>query len=160
MRNLLAIIFAVTAFLGCAQEESFDEMIENTVSKTVDLVYADEVEAEDALFLDTRMEEEFEVSHIKGARFVDYDSFKIKQLKDIPKDQRIVVYCSVGYRSEKVGEKLINAGYTNVQNLYGGIFAWKNIDKEVVDMEDQPTEKVHTYNKKWGQWLEKGEKVH
>ena len=31
---------------------------------------------------------------------------------------------------------------------------------EVVDAEGLPTEKVHAYNKKWGQWLTCGEKVY
>jgi len=32
------------------------------------------------------------------------------------------VYCSLGIRSEVIAKKLKKAGYTNVFNLYGGIF--------------------------------------
>ena len=91
---------------------------------------------------------------------VGYDHFQEYKLKDIPKDQPIVVYCSVGYRSERIGEKLQEMGFTQVYNLYGGIFDWKNRGMEVENMEGEPTEKVHTYNKKWGQWLLRGEKVY
>ena len=76
------------------------------------------------------------------------------------KDQEVIVYCSVGYRSERIGEKLQKAGYTNVKNLYGGIFSWKNEGNEVVRDADIPTDSVHTYNKSWGKWLLKGIEVY
>src|SRR5690606_42136192 len=45
---------------------------------------------------------------------------------DIPKQSTIVVYCAVGNRAERIGEKLLKAGYKHVYNLYGGIFEWMN----------------------------------
>ncbi|MDX5437477.1 MAG: rhodanese-like domain-containing protein, partial [Pontibacter sp.] len=72
------------------------------------------------LLLDTRQAEEYAVSHIAGAKFVDYDAFKVNQLKDISKNTPIVLYCSVGYRSERIGEQLKAAGYTPQKHLYGG----------------------------------------
>jgi rhodanese-related sulfurtransferase len=74
------------------------------------------------VLIDSREKREFEVSHIDNAVWVGYDTFKMKRIKHIPKDQKIVVYCSVGYRSEKIAEKLIKKGYTKVSNLYGGVF--------------------------------------
>lgn len=88
-----------------------------------------------------------------------YNGFKIESLEAIPKDAPIVVYCSVGYRSERIGEKLLEAGYTNVHNLYGGIFNWFYEGGELVNMNNDSTERIHTYNKKWSQWCLKGEKV-
>jgi 3-mercaptopyruvate sulfurtransferase SseA len=70
------------------------------------------------------------------------------------------VYCSVGYRSEKVSEQLRQAGYQTVYNLYGGIFEWKNQGHPVVNAEGEPTERVHAYNRSWGVWLKKGDKVY
>ena len=71
-----------------------------------------------------------------------------------------MVYCSIGIRSEDISEKLKKAGYTNVYNLYGGIFEWKNRNYPVVNPENEVTEKVHAYSKQWGQWLHKGKKVY
>ncbi|MEL6718853.1 MAG: rhodanese-like domain-containing protein, partial [Bacteroidota bacterium] len=68
-------------------------------------------------------------------------------------------YCSVGYRSEKISEQLLEAGFKDVSNLYGGIFEWKNQDHEVVD-EKGATEKVHAYDRVWGFWLKEGKKVY
>jgi rhodanese-related sulfurtransferase len=116
----------------------------------------------DAILLDAREQEEFEVSHLENAIQVGYDHFRLKEtLKKLPEDKntKIVVYCSLGIRSETVAYKLIQEGYTNVYNLYGGIFEWKNANFQVVDTLGNTTEKVHTFNKDWGKWLKKGEKV-
>ena len=112
------------------------------------------------IILDTREKEEFTVSHIRNAKYVGYDHFEIDSLKGVSKNTRIIVYCSVGYRSERIGEKLIKTGYTSVSNLYGGIFEWVNNDYPVVDMNNQKTNKIHAYSKLWGKWLIKGEKVY
>lgn len=73
---------------------------------------------------------------------------------DIPKDAKIVLYCSVGYRSEKIGEKLQKMGYTDVNNLFGSLFEWVNRGYKVVDKDGNETQKVHTYNKDWSQWVD------
>ena len=114
------------------------------------------------MVLDTRAYEEFEVSHLENAQWVGYDKFNIDEfLKQNPdKEQAMVVYCSIGVRSEDIGEQLQSAGYTNVQNLYGGIFEWKNKGYPVVDKKKIKTEKVHAYSKFWGQLLTNAEKVY
>jgi rhodanese-related sulfurtransferase len=116
-----------------------------------------------AILLDARDEKEFNVSHLDSAIRVGYGDFKIKEtLKKLPKNKntKIVVYCSLGIRSETVAYKLIQEGYTNVYNLYGGIFEWKNANFQVKDTLGNSTEKVHTFNKNWSKWLKKGEKVY
>jgi hypothetical protein len=65
------------------------------------------------------------------------------------------LYCSIGYRSEKIGEKLKDAGYTNVQNLFGSIFEWVNQELPVENSKDEIVKKVHTYNRLWGKWVDK-----
>lgn len=116
-------------------------------------------EEAEIVLLDTRAPREYEVSHLPNAEFVNYDKFKKSQFADVPRDATVVVYCSVGYRSERIGEKLKKMGFTDVYNLYGGIFEWKNQGNEVVGEDGKPTEAVHTYNEDWGQWLNKGKKV-
>lgn len=114
------------------------------------------------VLLDARELKEYKVSHLKNAIHVGYDHFNlkktIKKLKN--KNATIIVYCSVGIRSENIAEKLQKAGYKNVYNLFGGIFEWKNKENIVVDSKNQPTENVHTFNKEWSKWLKKGIKVY
>lgn len=113
------------------------------------------------LIVDTREKEEYLVSHIPGALWVGYETFKMESLEDrYPKDTSIVVYCSVGVRSEDIGELLIEKGFTDVQNLYGGIFEWKNRGAIVVDSLEEPTENVHAYSKFWGHLLTEANKVY
>lgn len=116
-------------------------------------------ELEKPLLLDTRTPAEFRVSHIKGARFVNFDKFDLKQVQDIPKDTPIVVYCSVGARSQAIGQKLKDAGFKQVQNLYGGLFEWVNQGYPVYNRQGE-TNKIHGYSKAWGVWLQEGEKVY
>ena len=82
------------------------------------------------------------------------------QQSKIDKDQEVIVYCSVGYRSERLGERLQKMGFENVKNLYGGIFDWKNQGNNIVNENNLETDSVHTYNKAWSQWLYKGIKVY
>lgn len=152
---------SMTLFMseGCAQEESFDRMFKRLTSGDVPVVRPAEIDSVNFLLLDAREPDEFSVSHLPGARFVGYDNFDISTVDDVSKETPIVVYCSVGYRSEKVGEKLQDAGFTNVMNLYGGIFHWVNEGNRVVN-DTGETEKVHAYNQRWGKWLNRGEKVY
>ena len=52
----------------------------------------------------------------------------LKAFQDAP----IVVYCSVGIRSQRVGQQLLEAGYTQVWNLRGGIFKFGNGHKSLI----------------------------
>jgi len=109
--------------------------------------------------LDTREKEEFEVSHLDGAIWVGYDTFSLKSVANLDKTKPILVYCTVGARSQDIGKKLQNAGFTQVYNLYGGIIHWANETNPLV-ANGQLTQKVHTYSRTWGIWLNKGEKVY
>ncbi|SDD58072.1 Rhodanese-related sulfurtransferase [Pricia antarctica] len=114
------------------------------------------------VLLDAREKEEYEVSHLKNAIWVGAKTFDLDSVvpKIEDKNTEIIVYCSIGVRSENIGEKLMDAGYPNVKNLYGGIFEWKNEGHAVYNPEGNETEKVHAFNKHWGKLLKKGEKVY
>ena len=163
------LLSGVAMFLALSFSTHGQKMVEggayNLMLKTLLSHNVPEITVEEAggspdsyLFVDSREPKEFKVSHIKGAIPVGYDHLDISTLKNIPKDQPIVVYCSVGYRSEQVSKKLIEAGFTNVKNLYGGLFEWMNQDLPVVD-DNGPTKKVHIFSKGWGIWCHCDEKV-
>lgn len=168
MKSLLCkVLFLFFGVSACAQapdnrptieNPDFDKRLTNLLSFTVPLIGVDELEQkkQDVYILDAREKEEYQVSHIPDARYIGYNKFSGEMISDIPKDATIVVYCSVGYRSEKIGEKLKSEGYEDVYNLYGSIFEWVNSGKKVENAEGQKTEDVHTYNKKWGQWVIEG----
>ena len=64
-----------------------------------------------------------------------------------------MTYCSAGYRSGKLAERLQAAGYTNVRNLDGSIFKWANERRPLVRGESEPVTKVHPYSAIWGRLL-------
>lgn len=107
-------------------------------------------------FLDTREKEEFNISHIKDAMCVGYDNFSLRSLKLIPKDHEIIVYCSIGARSQDIGERLRKAGYTNVKNLYGGFFQWSNSGHKKISSTGSITSQIHGYSEDWGKWITLG----
>jgi rhodanese-related sulfurtransferase len=163
MKKIIFIILTILqSVASSAQSKSFDVLLRSMIKKTVPIIKVDELESKknEVVLLDARELNEYEVSHLKNARHVGFNNFSLESVKDIPKTAPIVVYCSIGVRSEKIGEKLVAAGYSNVRNCYGSIFEWVNQGNEVVDMQDKPTKKIHAYNKKWGVWVNKGEKVY
>jgi len=111
-------------------------------------------------FLDARELNEYEVSHLQNALFVGSKKFSLDKVKNIQKNQPVIVYCSIGKRSEDVTLKLKKAGYTNVKNLYGGIFEWVNQGHAVYNNKNVVTDRVHAYGHFWGKFLDKGVKVY
>lgn len=101
------------------------------------------------LLLDARAPEEFSVSHLPQARPAASDEQIKTALQNQPKDQPIVTYCAVGYRSSALAEKLAKQGYTNVANLEGSIFQWANEGRSLYQGEKAVTQ-VHPFDKKWG----------
>jgi rhodanese-related sulfurtransferase len=144
------------------QNPKFDKAVATWLSFTIKTVSPDDVKKmPNAVLLDARERTEYDVSHLPKAVFIGYNNFEKNILDNIPKDKPIIVYCSIGYRSEKIGEKLQKMGFKNVYNLYGSIFEWINEGNEVVDNQGNVTHKVHTFNKAWSKWVEetKAEKV-
>jgi rhodanese-related sulfurtransferase len=152
------LLFALS-LQACAQNTDIDKEVKKLYSNTVPVISPEQVKGK-AVLLDARERSEYDVSHLPKARWVGYDDFDLKRLAGIPKSDTVIVYCSIGYRSERIGEQLIKAGYTKVFNLYGGIFQWKNSDGAVVDANNDTTERVHCYDRSWSRFLKKGEKVY
>lgn len=108
------------------------------------------------LLLDVRAADEFAVSHLPGAVRVEPGADLPAWLDTVARDRPVVAYCSVGYRSERYGRQLRGAGFTQVHNLYGSLFEWVDRGHLVVDSLGAPTQNVHTYNRRWSQWLTSG----
>jgi len=155
MKYILCIISVLTTCLSCGQNyQNFDEMALDMAGKSVPYIKVKEINNDKELvFLDARELKEYEISHIENSIFVGYDKLKTDKIKSLDKSKTYIIYCSVGYRSGKVGEKMQKMGFKHVFNLYGGIFDWKNKGGKVVNSNGE-TIKVHPFNKSWGKWLE------
>ncbi|MDZ7267894.1 MAG: rhodanese-like domain-containing protein [candidate division KSB1 bacterium] len=108
------------------------------------------------LIFDVRDRDEYDVSHLPHARHVDprlsAEDF-IKQFGDSLRERRVVFYCSVGYRSslllQRLQKDLHTAGCRAAANLRGGIFRWYNEGNPVVNAAG-PAQRVHPYDRFWG----------
>lgn len=163
MKKVLLFVCIGISISGFAQKK-LSKLLKQQNTESIPYISVEDLktEKEDVILLDSREQKEFNTSHLKDAICVGYDSFNLDIIKPkLPnKDSKIVVYCSLGIRSEDVAEKLKKAGYSNVYNLYGGIFEWKNNDLEVLNSQEHPTDSIHTFNKAWSKWLKKGVKVY
>jgi len=159
----LLLLFAISTSVA---QKSLDQLLNQYNTRSIPYISVAELKMRmtngEIVVLDAREYEEFQVSHLPSAKYVGYNSFSSEEILTsiTNKDQPIVVYCSLGIRSEVIGEKLKKAGYTNVKNLYGGIFEWKNKDFPVLDMDGNESEDVHACSKLWSKWLTKGNKVY
>jgi rhodanese-related sulfurtransferase len=104
--------------------------------------------------LDARTPAEFAVSHLPGAIRVDPGASAEKAIAKIDPARRVVIYCSVGYRSSELARRLIKAGQSNTMNLEGSIFKWAN-ESRPLTREGKPTRSVHPYNANYGRMLRK-----
>jgi rhodanese-related sulfurtransferase len=132
----------------------FDKTIRSYLSFSVPTIDVDILhkDYDQYYILDARESEEYQLSHLPGAVFVGYKNPSF-DLVNRPDDMPVVVYCSIGYRSEKIAEILQSKGI-EVYNLYGSIFEWVNKGYALEDQTKHPTFKVHGYNKSWSKWIQ------
>ncbi|CAM1308637.1 Uncharacterised protein g4914 [Pycnogonum litorale] len=118
---------------------------------------------------DNRSIEEYEVSHLQSAVFTppDISDDKLRKLlkQTVENDSsavHIVCYCSVGYRSSVMVQrinKLRQDDQESLQkiretyNLHGSIFKWANENRSLVDKYEKSTKYVHPYNWVFGKML-------
>lgn len=162
MKIYILLFFVFLSSFVFAQH-SIPKVLQKLNSKSVPYINVNELQAKNNfILLDARETKEFNVSHIKEAIHVGYDHFDSKKVTALLNDKNatIIVYCSIGVRSEKIGEKLLKLGYKNVFNLYGGIFEWKHQGGKVVNNQNVETDEIHTFNKEWSVYLTKGKKVY
>lgn len=167
MKNLILLFIVFISTLSVAQttRQSYHDMLKTYYKNTVLTIqpanlYKKILKNEKIYILDTRELSEYTTSSIQGSIHVGYDTFDIKSTNAIDKNAIIIVYCTIGARSEIIGEKLIKEGFKNVYNLYGGLIYWKNQGYTVVDSLGKTTQNIHIYSKEWGKWLKKRKPIY
>lgn len=159
----LAVIILFLISVPTWGQEPMDVVLNTYNDRTVPYISVEDLYKNKSkyLILDTRKKEEYTVSHIPTAIWSSEKLDVYAFAKAYPdKSKPIVVYCSIGVRSENFGESLQKLGYTNVYNLYGSIFSWKDKGYTVVNQKKKPTDSVHVYSKEWGKYLKTGIKVY
>ncbi len=97
------------------------------------------------VLIDVREKKEYEVSVIPGA----ITQKEFEKRKDRYRNRRIIVYCTIGYRSGEYTEELVEEGFS-AYNLVGGVLAWAHEGRTFTGLSSSnDTNRVHVYGKKW-----------
>ncbi|WP_019141876.1 rhodanese-like domain-containing protein [Noviherbaspirillum massiliense] len=83
------------------------------------------------LLLDVREPWEFQTCHIEGAVSIPMNTIPAR-MAELEEDAPIVCICHHGMRSMQVAAYLERNGFTQVNNLTGGVHAWaQQVDKSM-----------------------------
>lgn len=126
--------------------KTINKMFESYISKFPEVKNITPKEArsmENTIMLDVREPKEHEVSRIKDALSLD----EFKQNRESYKNKKIIVYCTIGYRSGLFASELLEDGY-DAYNLKGGVLLWSHANFDFYN-NGKLTNKVHVYSKNW-----------
>ena len=81
---------------------------------------------ENAIILDVRTPEEFEISRIPNSKNIDFYNPQnfISELEKFDKDTSYYIYCRTGVRSSNSCVLMNEMGFRKTYNLLGGIVEW------------------------------------
>ncbi len=118
------LIFASTA-IACGLSEKVDGYENTNTQHTFQHWQAGDKSPVPFMLLDVRTPDEYAAGHIKGAVLIPVQELA-QRVSEVPKDKQVYVYCHSGGRSARAAGILVNAGYTRIENVVGGIVAWKD----------------------------------
>jgi rhodanese-related sulfurtransferase len=86
-----------------------------------------------AFVLDVRTVDEFRTGHLIGAKQISITDLaqKLDSLSE-HKEQPTLVYCESGMRSVRACAMMHKAGFTQLNNLSGGLAAWRSANLPLV----------------------------
>lgn len=118
---MLFIAFLLHSGLCQAKENRTTEEIE--VKAAAELI---KKKPDEIIILDVRTPGEFREEHIADAQNMDFFGGGFDHdIRSLPKDRAILVYCRSGKRSYGAAESLQEAGYNKVLHMHEGLEAWK-----------------------------------
>ena len=136
MKRFLLTLTLITALplmaAACGMGEKTADGYENApVSHVPEHVMMGDASPIPFLVLDVRTPEEYAEGHIQGAKLIPVQVLA-KHLAEVPKDKQVYVYCHSGRRSANAAKLLAEHGFTRIENMQGGITAWKDAGFPVV----------------------------
>ena len=78
-----------------------------------------------AFVLDVRSQAEWDEFHLKGSTLIPLEELS-DRVAELPQDEEIVVVCRSGRRSRLAAATLMEAGFTNVVSMEGGLQDWRD----------------------------------
>lgn len=148
----LCILFTLWRFPLWSIEQLVRFKFEVTHLKAKQLSQRLDSASKPILLFDVRTAEEYAVSHLEGAILVDPDisaAAFTANYADRTQGHDQVFYCSAGYRSSQLAERILQSNpkldQDQVYNLEGGIFRWFNEGRPVYNQQGS-VDDVHPYS--------------
>jgi len=83
--------------------------------------------------IDIRTPQEYSQGHIEGAVNINYyDKTFLEQVAKLDKEKPIYIYCRSGSRTSSAAKKLKKIGFSEVNDLEGGIISWSRNQYKIV----------------------------
>ncbi|WP_299577707.1 rhodanese-related sulfurtransferase [uncultured Sunxiuqinia sp.] len=117
--------------------------------------FHDLVDQPDVLLVDMRNHYESEIGHFRGAICPEADTFReeiemvVNDLKE-QKERKILLYCTGGIRCEKASAYLRHHGFSDVNQLHGGIIEYARQIKQL-DLESKFIGKNFVFDQRLGE---------
>lgn len=119
MKTTLSILLLFISFIACHPQN--DEKIKVIPSAEYKIAIQEDVQ-----LIDVRTSEEYNSGYIKNAINMDVNSSQFsEQIKTLDKTKPVYIYCRSGARSRAAAQQMIDAGFTEIIDLQGGILRWK-----------------------------------
>jgi rhodanese-related sulfurtransferase len=85
----------------------------------------------DAIFVDIREPNEWNLGHIPGATLLPRGLLEQRIEGIADRDRRVVLYCASGNRTALAADTLQQMGYTKVESMAGGFRGWCEAGGEI-----------------------------
>jgi len=125
MKNTIAVFSLCLLILSCQAQNNPSALPVNDFEKAINNL--------NVQILDVRTSAEYNSGHLKKSLQADwYNQQQFKERTDnMDKSKPVYVYCLTGERSAAAVKMLKQNGFTNAQDLKGGLTAWKQAGKPV-----------------------------
>lgn len=118
---ILIIVVIVVAVIWANSKAGGSTNASGGVEISVDEAY--EQYQRGAFLLDVREESEWNASHIPGAAWIPLAQLPAR-MNEVPRDRLVIVVCRSGNRSRSGANILLQAGFTDVRSMAGGMEKW------------------------------------
>lgn len=125
MKTIISIL-AVFTLSFSAISQQVTEATEERVERVSKEEFKEKLETGEYIIFDVRTLEEYQASHIKGAKLLDFlDGSFESMLTTLPKNYQYLIYCQSGGRSASALQRMKEEGFMHVLELKGGYSSWQ-----------------------------------
>lgn len=126
-----AFVLLTVALAACAASESPTglegedpaQSAQTLVVREISIDRAYQLYQDKVAFLDVRTPEEWNDAHVPGSTLLPLEDLEARA-GELPRDLELVVYCRSGNRSAEAATILMEAGFSDVYSMDGGLNDW------------------------------------